>query len=202
MEPVEHSITNSVIAEALEYYDTNTEKYSKMLNSTKYISYEIPKSDLEFAMVTLYDKDKKVILHSRYEVLGIYHMNGNIWTWGWASQQAKKNMIKTSKELLNYGIDIDLTTDPGMASVKFELTSSRFKISTQTQIDIHIAMASFLSKNPVIFENIMPSNMVEFAGKKVNPLSHIRKIERKKTPKSLIYYLFLLDGDTTEQSTK
>ena len=43
--------------------------------------------------------------------------------------------------------DININNDPANILLKNELLTSRFRITDMTQIDIHCALASYLSKN-------------------------------------------------------
>jgi hypothetical protein len=79
-------------------------------------------------------------------------MMGNeskIWTWGWAIPYLQKNSIKTSKEILLYGINLNPGDD---ITLKMELITSRFRVANDVQLDIHLSLSSYLSKKPLIFE--------------------------------------------------
>ena len=39
----------------------------------------------------MYDKDKKEILKSRYENIGIYNNKSHTWTWAWSVPKFLKN---------------------------------------------------------------------------------------------------------------
>jgi hypothetical protein len=77
-----------------------------------------------------------------------------------------KNSTYLSRKLLNYGLDID---NEELIQLKSELITSRFKIKNTLQLDIHLALAGYLCKNPIIYKHI---------------------IGEKET---MTYYMFLLD---------
>ena len=87
---------------------------------------------------------------------------------------------------MNYGAELD----PELSFLKTELVTSRFRISDPIQLEIHTAIASYLSKKPVIFKlksfidlNIVENNLLDVINSK-NPLEQNN---------FSIYYLFILD---------
>lgn len=176
------SKTKELIINSLEYYDRNSEKNRRIFQKIKYYSYERSQSDVEHNSIIFYDKNKKEIYRSRYEIIGTYYSTQKLWTWSWSVPNFDKNSVYISRKILNYGLDIPpLKEDLFM---KAELITSRFKITNEVQLDIHIAIASYISKKPMIYK------IVENLGKKFNePI--IPVMEEEKDYK--IYYLFLLD---------
>ena len=135
-----------LIINSLRYYDKNKESYTKLFNKAKYYSYTISENDLEHNIITFYDKNKKEIFKSRYEFIGIYNPSVSIWIWGWAIPNLMKNQINLIKKVLNYGINLDRDS----VFLKSELITSRFKIMNELQLDIHLAIASYISKQPCV----------------------------------------------------
>lgn len=171
-----------IIVNSLKYYDANNEKYSKILDKIKYYTFTLNKEDINHSIIHFYDKNEQEFFSSRYELLGIYTPKINLWSWGWAIPYLEKNKIYLSKKLLLYGIDMSYTESPFLKS---ELTTSRFKIADDTQLDIHAAIASYISKNPLIIRLIYePSTYTE--NTKAEYLHDF-------TDNSIIWYLFLLD---------
>lgn len=138
---------NTLVSDALEYFDINHEKYDPFFKNVKSIKFEEATNDLDHYKIIFYDKNGNMIGKSRYENIGIYSQKGQIWTWAWSVSTFAKNTINIIRKVLNYGIDIDNSK----RFLKNELITSRFKISDKTQIDIHIAIASYLSKQPATF---------------------------------------------------
>lgn len=173
---------NTLVSDALEYYDLNSEKYESFFKNVKTVRFEAPASDTDYYTILFFDDNNNLIGKSRYENIGIYSHRGKIWTWAWSISTFAKNTINIIRKILNYGFDID--TDKRY--LKNELITSRFQISDKTQIDIHVAIASYLSKQPtiVILKKIPNSNEsiivkdVDFNG----------KIE------DVYYFLFILDN--------
>lgn len=149
---------NTVLLDAMAYYDRNRQKYIKFIetiSTMREVKYE---SESEQDKLIFFNKDKKEIATSRFEILGSYSSETEIWTWGWADPSARKKLVSLSRKLLNYGIDISPT--PHNYYLKEELITSKFKLNSMVQLDIHIALASYLSKSPLImwyYDIVIPS---------------------------------------------
>jgi hypothetical protein len=166
-----------IIKDALEYYDNNQYKYYDKINNFKYYSINQNKKNIIF-----YNKKKEKIYESEYELIGKYINYSNIWIWAWADSRQKKELINTSRKILNYGLDLDENNE----LLKTELITSRIQITTPIQIDIHTSLASFLSKQPFIFK-------LNYYGSQKSIISsdgnEIFNIKNKKTP---IYSVYLI----------
>jgi len=138
----------SIIVNALEYYDINNEKYKSLKEKAKFVKIEKSGNDIEYNIMIFFDKNKKIIFRSRYEVIGMIGNESKIWTWGWAIPYLQKNSIKTSKEIFLYGINLNPADD---ITLKTELITSRFRVANDVQLDIHLSLSSYLSKKPLIF---------------------------------------------------
>jgi hypothetical protein len=174
----------NLVKDALMYYDKNREKYKKILSSDKYFKIIHNKKDMEYNVIVLYDDNKKEIYRSRYEMIGIYDEKYSLWTWAWSIVGLRKNSTSIIRKILNYGLELD----PEDNFLKMELINSRFRISSLTQIDVHVALASYLSKKPFIYELFM-SNETDSQISDNKEEIH----EMKYTDDSILYYIFLLD---------
>lgn len=132
-----------LIKDALEYYDNNKYKYYDKVKSFKYYSF-----DYKEKTITFYNKKKDKIYETKYELIGKFINYSNIWIWAWSDGRQNKELINTSRKILNYALDLDEKNE----LLKTELITSRIQISSPIQIDIHLALASFLSKQPFIFQ--------------------------------------------------
>ena len=181
--------TKDLVMNALKYYDTNNEKYSKIFDKIKYYSIIFSHKDngIEHNKIVFYDQEKKEIFKSRYEMLGIYHLKFKLWIWAWSIAILKKNEILLSKKILNYGIDLD----KDFSFLKSELITSRFKISDEMQLDIHASIASYIAKNPMICEIIHPiAKSVEYPD---DPTIKLFEFREKLENDSNINFIYLLD---------
>lgn len=173
-----------LVRDALEYYDENMIKYYDLSQSFKYYSLDKPNGKIIF-----YDDNKQKIYDTPYDVIGKYIPSQYIWVWGWSSGELDKNIIRTSRNVLNYAFDLDKNE----ILLKTALITSRYRITQQYQIDIHVALATFLSKQPFIykldyFNDTNPSNKPVKLGEPIKLL----KTHSDHIPMAS-YYLILLD---------
>jgi hypothetical protein len=169
-------MTETLIPEALEYYDMQCEKHCKLFKSVKSHKLDETPYDLERNKILLYDAAGKLLLASEYEVVGIYSNQHKMWCWGWSVPMFKKNMTGISKKLLSYGLDLD-----NYYFLKTELITSRFLITDPMQLDIHVAVACYIAKKVVYKHRHYP--------------------DREKDPENyVVYYIFLLDADQAAES--
>lgn len=156
-----------IIKNALEYYDTNSFKYYDKMNAFKYY---VMSNDSK--KITFYDKNKNKINEYLCEIIGKYIPSQNIWIWGWSVSELNKNSINTSRKVLNYALDLG----DNDILLKTTLITSRYQITSQIQIDIFLAIASFLSKKPMIFR------LDYFSGYNPETNTNMLKILKKKNP--------------------
>jgi hypothetical protein len=201
-----------IINNALEYYDKCKIKYDKILSKIKYYKYISKNSDIEKSEIIFYDKNKEVIFKSPYEVVGNYYANESIWIWAWGILTYSKNRIYQSKKILLYGLDIDCNTENNGQSendyqnlfLKFELTTPRFKINNYIQLDIHIAICAYITKNPIIIPQLYyqdtngtPSNDIH-KFKNIN----IYNIDNNNAKYYNLVFLFILDYEQVDELLK
>lgn len=180
---------SNMVINALEYYDINSEKIDKMMEHIKYVNFqpldEKVKGDIIKRQVSFFDKDKQEIYNFSYEVIGIYENQTKTWSWAWAIPKLKKNLTYISRKILNYGLDIE-PENTNNTFLRAELITGRFRISNIIQLDLHVAIASYIAKKPFIFKCIYNRNQD-------NLYSEYIPIEEPKDNYS-IYYLFILDN--------
>jgi len=168
-----------LIKNALEYYDKNKDKYYNKFTNVKYISTEVSEKDTEQTVKYFYDDSFKLLFKSRCEYIGIYDEKYNIWSWAWSISFFKKNETNIIRKVLTYGTELD----PRSSFLKSELILSRFKISNKIQLDIHLAIVSYLAKKAIIF----PQNY----STKIIDNKYIDITDKESSISKL--YLFLLD---------
>ena len=178
----------TLIRNSFDYYDKNQDVIKNRFDKVNYISFEINKKDLEHDTIIFYDSELKELFRSKMEKIGIYDKVSQIWTWAWAIAYLKKNETNIIRKILTYGTELD----PSSIFLKTELITSRFRISNMTQLDMHCAIASYLSKKPNIFRYTIFSQLKLVDGKYIDILNP----DYSKTEKvtfELDYYVFLLD---------
>jgi hypothetical protein len=127
----------NIINKSLLNYDITNEKYSKFINDDSKI------------------KNNKIVINNKdfkYEVLGIFDTQTNIWLWSWLIPSIKQEHINISRYLLDYGLN--LTAESNMKEMMFlktQLTNSRFILEDSIQLDIHLAICSYLLNENIKF---------------------------------------------------
>ena len=71
--------------------------------------------------------------------------------WAWMSPDFLSNETIIVKKLLNYGLKINPTTiktlSPDKLYLKTQLVNSRFLLEDEIQLELHLAIASYLAKD-------------------------------------------------------
>ncbi len=172
---------DNIIQTAFSYYDKNNEKYELKFMNVQYVDFKKNKNDNERSSINMYDEDNKLLFTYKYELIGVYYGITNTWSWGWSLSNFKKNTIYTSRKILEYGLDLDNDN----VFLKTELVTSRFKISNPIQLELHLAIASYLSKTPLIYK-------LTYKTKDLDTLAKT-KITNSSSGEHTTYYLFLFE---------
>jgi len=175
----------AVITNSLEFFDKNNEIYKDLYKHVKYIKVKPSENDIDPYIIMFYDQDKNIIFQSRYEVLGLYVMETGTWEWAWTIPRLNKNQTTISRRIWMYGSTLDITD----SFLKTELITSRFRITNPIQIEIHISIASYLSKIPLIYRYYSYENPKFEEGLRIE--TNDKYIS--------VYYLFLLDYKDIDQ---
>ena len=105
----------------------------------------------------------------------------------------QKNNTKIVRKLFNYGAELD----PDVKYLKTELITSRFRVSDQIQLDIHIGIASYLSKIPLVYQHRL------YIQQKVDSDSFLLiKDNELESENYTIYFMFLLDYKNISNNEK
>ena len=133
---------SSLIDKAIDYYDIKSLQYKKYIDSDN---------------ITLNREDNTIIfpdvdeIKYTYEVLGFFDNTTNIWMWAWMSPQFTNNETNIVKKLLNYGLKINPTLSekitPDRLYLKTQLVNSRFLLEDEFQLELHLAISSYLAKD-------------------------------------------------------
>jgi len=141
---------NFIILKALEEFDNKNKIYRKYIKEDD-ISFDRDKLTIKFN--TLNKKFK-------YQNLGAFETNTDLWIWAWMMPIFKPNEIQLSIELLNYGLkNYDpLLSKDGSSMIenedtffKIQLVNSRFLITRQFQLDLLLSIIQFLLKDKILF---------------------------------------------------
>ena len=139
----------SILPRALTLYDKNMERYREVFKQVEREEFQISDLDMEPNRVTFYDKDGNVILTSAYELLSNYNHFHKLWTWSWAIPIVRKNLTYKARELLKYGLDL---VSREFSYLKAEFITSRFQVTHPMQLEIHSALAAYLTRTPLVYK--------------------------------------------------
>jgi len=178
----------TLIKNSFEYYDKNNEKIGNKYDKVNYISFEINQKDLEHDIIIFYDSKLKELFRSRTEKIGIFDKISKIWTWAWAVSSFKKNETNIVRKILQYGTELD----PSTIFLKTELITSRFRISNKIQLDMHCAIASYLSKKKQVYKYTI-FNLLKLIDNKYIDILNPDYSKNEDVTFELEYYVFLLD---------
>jgi len=158
-----------LIEKSLENYDNQNEKYKKYINNKKIIL----NSD-NFEITFNSNNNKKEIYN--YEILGIFDNQTFVWIWSWMFPLFNIQQTSISKDLLQYGLKLEPVNDNDINNLflKVQFVNSRFLLQDFLQLEIHLALSSYLSKNK--FKFIYPKK---------------NYLDKEKTKYIIIYYLIL-----------
>jgi hypothetical protein len=180
----------TLINNAFEYYDKFNEKYKDKFNDVVYISLERKENDLENSVLSFYNKQLKLLFSYKFERIGLYDTKSNIWSWAWTIPYFNKNETNTIRKILYYGAELNTKS----MFLKTELVTSRFRITNNSQLDMHCAIASYLAKKQLIFKYKFFSNPEIIDNKYVNILYPKYTYEKDQTENyELIHYVYLLE---------
>ncbi len=134
---------SSLIDKALNYYDTHNIKYNK------YIKTENINLDRNNNIIKFVDIDDNV--EFKYEFLGIFDNSTNIWMWAWLVPEFMYNETNIVRKLLNYGLKISPTISSRLDNeklyLKTQMVNGRFLLYDNFQLDLHLAISSYLAKD-------------------------------------------------------
>lgn len=133
---------SSLINKALNYYDTQNNEYSIYIKSDN-INLDRDNNTIKFNDIN--NKEFK------YEFLGIFDNSTNIWMWAWLVPEFMYNETNIVRKLLNYGLKISPTNsyrlDNEKIYLKTQMVNGRFLLYDSFQLDLHLAISSYLAKD-------------------------------------------------------
>jgi hypothetical protein len=137
----------SLIDKALNYYDQHNIEYEKYIK-TDNIQLEREKNIIKFPDINTSNEFK-------YEFLGIFDNTTNIWMWAWLVPEFMFNETNIVRKLLNYGLKISPTSTIKLNNeklyLKTQMVNGRFLLYDNFQLDLHLAISSYLAKDNIKF---------------------------------------------------
>ncbi len=136
---------NILIDKSLNFYDNQNKKYKEYLNDED-ITVTRDKNLIKF---------NKLNKEFKYELLGMFDNTTNIWMWGWMIPDFLYNETNLVRKLLNYGLKISPSVITPVSDeklyLKTQMVNSRFLLNDEFQLDLHLAIVSYLVKDNIKF---------------------------------------------------
>lgn len=136
-----------IISKALIEYDTAQPTIRYLV---KYADYEGERPGTDWQRTKFRFIDKKtddVILETEVETLAVYYDKMDIWSWAWSLTGLTNAENYLAKEILIYALKLG----SDLAYLKSILTTSRGVIDDVTQIEVNLAIACSIIKQPYIY---------------------------------------------------
>jgi hypothetical protein len=131
-----------LIQSSLKYYDDQNIKYIQYIK-TNSISFE---PDLNTGFIKLNDREFD------YEILGYFDNQNNVWIWGWVLSDLSYERTRLCKELLNYGLKLEPSSNSlEHYIIKSLLLNSRILLEEYVQLETYLAIVSYIIKDKILF---------------------------------------------------
>jgi hypothetical protein len=131
----------NLIKESLTYFDKQNLKYKNLIDLKKKIFPD---------KIIFYGKNNDEIDRYNYEVLSTFYNKTKVWMWGWMWDVS----TPIAEGLLKYGLKIDskmVSDRPEFMFIKSQLINSRILLENKINLDIQLALSSYLIKDKCIF---------------------------------------------------
>jgi hypothetical protein len=176
----------NTIKTAIEEHDIYEYKIIDFLKKIEYLKF-----DNFFNLtprVKLFDSNKKLLLDSAFENIGIFKQKNSIWQWGWSMNAINNNQNFISRNILSYSFKLK-SDIPSEFLLKSILLDSKHKIKNKLQLEILLALSSYLSKFHFIFKlPIVPNIVIED-----DYINYKTLFTDKNINNCEILYLFIID---------
>lgn len=143
---MENDSLNQFIKRALQHYDNQNLENIEILY--------VPDSDVRFSLddntITFKLGEKDKIFD--FEMLGYFDNQTNIWVWAWLLTNLNSEQTKMSRELLNYGLKLEPSSNSiEHFFIKSLLVNSRIIIEEDIQLETNLGIFSYIIKNKIKF---------------------------------------------------
>lgn len=133
-----------IIKKALDHFDNQKIKNYDLI-SNQDVSFDINENKINFHF------DKKPVTKD-FEILGYFDNQNHIWIWGWLLNDLSFNTTKVCRGLLDYGLKLEPKSNATEHFfIKSLLVNSRIQIDEDVQLDINLAIYSYIVKDKIAF---------------------------------------------------
>jgi len=185
---------DSTIRDSLEFYDNNREKYNVFFNKVKYLKFVNNNNMIDD--IIFYDENEKILLESSYEIMGVHLPKNHTWKWSWSIPSIHKKYTYISRKILEYAFNLDPVDE---LSLRANLINSKIQIINDLQLDIHIALSSYIGKQPLIFkfynklDTLYEPEKSEKSDKSEKDMLYKYAYNDDNEENYMVLYLFILD---------
>jgi hypothetical protein len=132
---------SDLIKKSLDFFDKQNNKYNKYLEE-----------DISLKDKKIFLSKNKSTIDINFEVLGIFHHSSKVFIWGWVLPYLSMNETKISRELLNYGLNLDpQSNNKEHFYLKSLFVNSRIYIENDFDLDLISSISSYLLKDKFNF---------------------------------------------------
>jgi hypothetical protein len=143
----ESNTFNEFIIKSLDYYDSLSETYIKLINDNTRTILEDGHYNNENNKLYFINSN---IMHN-YEILGYYDKHNKIWIWSWALNNINNNKTKIVNELLISTLSLEMSGLHENIFIKSCFTNSRIAFDNDIEFDVFLALVVFNIRNKCIF---------------------------------------------------
>jgi len=179
----------NTIKTAMEEHDIYEYKIISFLKKIEYIKFENKYGNLT-PIVKFFDSNKNLLLNSGFENIGIFKQKNSIWQWGWSMNSINNNQNFISRNILSYSFKLK-SEIPSEFFLKSILLDSKHKIKNKLQLDILLALSSYLSKFHFILKLPITVNFNTFS--QDDYINYKKLFTDKNYNDCEILYLFIID---------
>lgn len=135
---------NEFIKKAIEYYDDRQYIYKDYMISND-VEFNYDQNEITFY---INDTQEKKL----FEILGYFDNETKVWVWAWLLSDLNSDQTKICRNLLDYGLKLEPSTN--MAEhifIKSLLLNSRIQIDEFVQLEVNMAIYTYLIKDKIMF---------------------------------------------------
>ena len=136
---------NELVLKSLKYYDEQCINNFNFINIYNTTQFNMATSEITFIL----GNDKTKLFDC--EILGYFDNQNNIWFWSWVLLVDNNNASKLARELLEYGLKLELPKLIEQFYIKSILVNSRTQFVEYAQLDTLLAICSYLLKTKIKF---------------------------------------------------
>ena len=134
---------SDLIKKSLDHFDKQNYEFEK---------YSGENGDISLKENKIFDKKTGSFINISFEVLGVFHHSSNVFFWGWVLPYLSINETKISRQLLNYGLNLDpQSNNTEHFYLKSLFVNSRIYIETDFDLDLIQSISSYLLKDKFNF---------------------------------------------------